>query len=186
MIRCCAARSAGRSRRRNLPPLAVKRARAPILRIDAPRYQARPFEPIDDLAGARGIDPQSSGEPSLILSGVIVHRGEHPVLSRGQPLALEDLGRYPKADLMEAARQMRRYAMALRHSGFLDDKRAIRSRGGRYAGERGHRTVAGICFEFISLEFIASAKESIRSFPSALALRKSESYSLGAFAQSSP
>jgi hypothetical protein len=78
--------------------------------------QSASAEALHHLAGAGGVNAEPNAEAALVDPGVVVRSGEQGVFDRVQVLWVEDFGADAKADLVEAACEMRWDAMAREHS----------------------------------------------------------------------
>jgi hypothetical protein len=67
------------------------------------------------LTGADWINSHAHREPTLINSGLVIERSEHPKLKRRQVLRLGDLRKHAHTYLLKPTREVRRHAMHRRH-----------------------------------------------------------------------
>jgi hypothetical protein len=89
----------------------AQQAHTPISGVHSPLNPARGFEPVDHLPHAHDVDAQGRRQPPLVDPWSVIHRGQHPILSRRQARWFDHLGRHAHADLMKASREVRRHAM---------------------------------------------------------------------------
>jgi hypothetical protein len=111
----------GQGRRPQLPTQALAGARSAkqscpaVIRVHATLDQTRRFEPVNHLAGARGVDAKPRGQPALVEAWQINDCRKDRIFARGYAGRDDDLGYGAQADLVEASRQMRRHAMRWGH-----------------------------------------------------------------------
>ena len=114
----------------------VKLARAPVIGVDLSLDKALPFQFVDHLAKIDRIDAHAFRHLFLASTRLLQHGREHAEEQRRQTFAIQNLGRDAKADLIEAARQMRRHAMRRqnfwRNMRFCHDHKAKNSNNKNY------------------------------------------------------